>query len=83
MLLPSKDMLTSHPQGLDVSAKYKCDKGPDDVLAIKKSQVTKSGQADAIPSPLTDTPLSTLEKAKTTCTELGFTHGTKEARQLV
>ena len=78
LLLPSKDMLTSHPQGSDVSAKYKCDKGPDDVLAIKTSQVTKSGQADAIPSPLTDTPPSTLEKAKTTCTELGFTLGTKK-----
>jgi len=48
ILLPNKKLLTSHPQGSAVSAKYNCDKGPSEVLASKATLVNKSVQAESI-----------------------------------
>lgn len=47
ILLPNKKLLTSHPQGSAVSAKYNCDKGPSEVLASKAALVNKSVQAES------------------------------------
>lgn len=37
-LLPNKKLLTKHPQGSQVSAKYNCDLGAQEVLAFKNAQ---------------------------------------------
>jgi len=123
LLLPSKKMLTSHPQGSTVSAKYNCDKGPEEIISIKAQKLSTAreekgcfdGNAEACTDPQIcnratvrknekqewdtsekykpyvqeaksrglkcrveqSTSSSKLDKAKSTCAEIGFTAGTE------
>ena len=39
-LLPNKKLITSHPQGKEVSAKYNCDKGAEEITSIKAQKLS-------------------------------------------
>jgi hypothetical protein len=77
-LLPNKKMMTAHPQGNEVSAKYKCDKGPSEVLVMQSQKPIENNQIGASGQNGTSKLRPELNKAKNICSELGFVAGTEK-----
>ena len=77
VLLPSKTLTVRYNLGqveADVFARYRCDTGSAEVLSTVDKRLKS-----ASPTPSS----SKLDKAKLTCTELGFTAGTEKHGECV
>ena len=77
-LLPNKKMMTAHPQGNEVSARYKFDKGPSEVLVMQSQKLIENNQIESSGQNGTSKLRPELTKAKNICSELGFVAGTEK-----
>jgi len=80
VLLPSKTLTVRYNLGqveADVFARYRCDTGSAEVLSTVDKRLKS-----ASPTPPSSSS-SKLDKAKLTCTELGFTAGTEKHGECV